>query len=168
MEFWDPETKTGARPPLTVWTRPHEYASKTKPSASESGFLLSTSADLGSRLVDQSSQTFVPPPSIRPSPICFVRRSKSSFRVDGGAVALMLGWMSCFPSLPDHGLLSSYRSDKSVRVVRCCRALRAINGLMANSGRNLDEFALHSLRIGGATILAVGGDISERVIQREG
>ena len=39
---------------------------------------------------------------------------------------------------------------------------------MAKSDRNLDEFALHPLRIGGATTLAAGGDISERVTQREG
>ena len=36
---------------------------------------------------------------------------------------------------------------------------------MAKSGLNLDEFALHSLRIFGATTLAAGGDISERVAQ---
>ena len=40
---------------------------------------------------------------------------------------------------------------------------------MAKSCVNPDEFALHSLRIGGATALAAEGDISERVmIQVEG
>ena len=39
---------------------------------------------------------------------------------------------------------------------------------MAESGRNPDKFALHSSRIGGATTLVAGGDIWERVIQREG
>ena len=39
---------------------------------------------------------------------------------------------------------------------------------MAKSRRNPDEIALHSLRIGGAAALAVGRDISERVIKREG
>ena len=87
---------------------------------------------------------------------------------DGGAVALMLELMSCFPSLPGHAPLSSYRCDKSVRVVRYSPALRAIKQLVAKSGRNPDEFALHSLVIGGATTLAAGGDITERVIQREG
>ena len=43
-----------------------------------------------------------------------------------------------------------------------------IKELVAKSGRNPDEFALHSLVIGGATTLAAGGDITERVIQREG
>ena len=39
---------------------------------------------------------------------------------------------------------------------------------MATSRRNPDEFALHLSRIGGATALVAGRDISERVIQREG
>ena len=95
-----------------------------------------------------------------------VRGSKSSFREDGGAVALMLGLMSCFPSLPNHALLS-YRG-KSSSLVRYGRALRAIKELVAKSGPNPDELALHSLHIGEATTLAAGGDISERVIQREG
>ena len=35
------------------------------------------------------------------------------------------------------------------------------------SGLNIDESALHFLRIFGATTLAAGGEISERVTQRE-
>ena len=79
----------------------------------------------------------------------------------------MLELMSCFSSLTDHAPLSSYRSGKSVRVVRYGRALRAIKELMAKSGINLDEFALHSLSIFGAATLAVGGEISERGMQGE-
>ena len=75
--------------------------------------------------------------------------------------------MSCFPSLPDNAPLFSYRCGKSVRVDRYGRALRAIQELVAKSGRNPDEFAFHSLRIGGATTHASKEDISERVIQRE-
>ena len=77
-----------------------------------------------------------------------VHGSKSSFRVDGSADALMLelchaflafpttppsprivvtcpnvGVMSCFSSLPDHASLPSYRCDKSVRVMRYGSAL---------------------------------------------
>ena len=89
-----------------------------------------------------------------------VRGWKSPFRVDVGAVALMLELMSCVSSLPDHAPLSSYRCGKSLRVVRYGRTLRAIKELVAKSGRNADEFALNSLRIGGATTLAAGGDIS--------
>ena len=54
------------------------------------------------------------------------------------------------PSRPCPSLLAS------VRVVRYGRALRAIKELVAKSGRNPDEFALHSLRIGGATTLGAG------------
>ena len=97
-----------------------------------------------------------------------VRGSKSSFRVYGGAVALMLELVSCFSGLPDHAPVSSYRRGKSVTVVRYGSALRVIKELMAKSGLNVDEFALHSLRIFRATTLAAGGGISERVMQREG
>ena len=38
-----------------------------------------------------------------------VRGLKSSFRVNDGAVALMLDFMLSFSSLPDHAPLSSYR-----------------------------------------------------------
>ena len=96
------------------------------------------------------------------------RGSKSSFRVYGGAVALMLELMSCFSSLPDHAPLSSHRCYKSVRVMWYGRALRAIKELAAQSGRNPDEFALRSLRTGGATTLASGRHFPERVMQREG
>ena len=97
-----------------------------------------------------------------------VRGSRSSFRGDGGAVALMLELMSYCPSLPDHAPLSSYRCGNSVRVARYSRAFRSIKELVAKFRRNPDEFALHSLRIGGVTTLAAGGDISEQMIQREG
>ena len=42
-----------------------------------------------------------------------------------------------------------------------------MNELILKSGLSLDEFALHSLRIFGATTLAAGGEISEQVTQRE-
>ena len=55
-----------------------------------------------------------------------VRGLKSSFMIYGGAVALTLGLMSCFFSLPDHDPHSSYRGVKSLRVVRYGRTLRAV------------------------------------------
>ena len=57
-----------------------------------------------------------------------VRGSSSSFRKDGGAFALMLELMSCFPSLPDYAPLSSYRSVKSVRVVRYGGVHQGVSG----------------------------------------
>ena len=70
-------------------------------------------------------------------------------------------------SLPDHTPFPSYRSGKSVRVVRYGRALRATKELIVKSGRNLDELALHSLRIFIAATVAAGGETSARVTQRE-
>ena len=108
-----------------------------------------------------------------------VRGSRSPERADGGAVALGLALISCFLSLPDHAPLASYRFGCSlrvvryvplgspVRVVRYGRALQAVKEVVTESRRNPDEIALHSLRIGGAAALAVGRDISERVIKRE-
>ena len=90
---------------------------------------------------------------------------------DGGAVALRFVLISCFLSLPDHAPLASYRLGSSVRVVRYGRlgshvkimrygwALRAVKEVVVKSRRNPDEFALHSLPIGGETALAAGGDI---------
>ena len=96
-----------------------------------------------------------------------VRGSRSSHSADGGAVALMLELMSCFPDLPDRAPLTVYRFVSSARVVRYGRALRAVKEMVAETGRNPDEFALYLLRIGGATTPAAGGDISERVIQKK-
>lgn len=48
------------------------------------------------------------------------------------------------------------------------RTLQAFIDFMAKCDRNLDEFALHQLRIGGATTFAAGEDISGRVMQIEG
>ena len=99
-----------------------------------------------------------------------VRGSRSPDRADGGAVALRLVLMPCFLGLSDHASLASYRLDSSVRVVRygrwdssvrvviCGRAIRAVKEVVAKSRRNPDEFALHSLRIGGETALTAGGE----------
>ena len=109
-----------------------------------------------------------------------VRGWRSPERADGGGVALRMVLMSCFLSLPDHAPLASYRLGSSVRVVRYRRlgspvlvvrygrALRAVKEVVAKSCRNPDEIALHSFRIGGAAALAVGRDISGRVIERKG
>ena len=40
--------------------------------------------------------------------------------------------------------------------------------VVAESGQDPAEFALHSLRIGGASCLAAGSGVSDRVIQRKG
>ena len=93
---------------------------------------------------------------------------RSGYRADGGAVALMVELLSCHPTLPDSAPLSSYRSGREVKVWKYDQALRAFREIVEKSGRNPKEFALHSLRIGGASTLAAGGDVSDRVIQKEG
>ena len=76
-------------------------------------------------------------------------------------------FISYFADIIDHAALASHLFDNSARVVRYGWTLRAVTEAVAKSGRNPDEFALHSLRIVGATTLAVRGGVSERVTQRE-
>ena len=64
-------------------------------------------------------------------------------------------------------VVRSGRLGSPVRVVRYGRAFRAVKEVVVESCRSPGEIALHSLRIGGAAALAVGRDISERVIKRE-
>ena len=80
----------------------------------------------------------------------------------------MVALLSCHAALPEHAPLSSYRSGKHVRVWGYVQELRALREVDEKSGRNPKEYALHSLRIGSASTLAAGGDVSERVIQRDG
>ena len=40
--------------------------------------------------------------------------------------------------------------------------------IVEKAGRDPKDFALHSLRIGGSSTLAAGGEVSERVVQRAG
>ena len=82
-------------------------------------------------------------------------------------MALMVELLSCHPTLPDNVPLSSYRSGREVKVWKYNQALRAFREIVEKSGRNPKEFALHSLRIGGASTLAAGGDVSDGRIQKE-
>ena len=93
------------------------------------------------------------------------RGSRSPESADGGGVALGLVLMSCFLSVLDH---APPALGSSVRIVRYGRVLQAVKVVVAKSRRNPDKIALYSLRIGGAAALAVGRDISEGMIKREG
>lgn len=89
-------------------------------------------------------------------------------RADGGAVALMVDLLSCYVTVPAEAPLSSYHcSGSEVKVAKYGQALRAFRELVEKAGRNPEELALHSLRIGGAFTLAAGGEVSERAIQRQ-
>lgn len=90
---------------------------------------------------------------------------RSGLDADGGAVALVVGFLSC-NELPEHAPLSSCRCGGSVRVWGYGQALRSLREVVQESGRNPEEYALHSLRIGDASALAAGGIVSERVVQR--
>ena len=93
---------------------------------------------------------------------------RAGYRADGGAAALVVELMSCHRSLPTSAPLSSYNCGKSVRLLRYGHALRWFRDIVANAGRRPEHFALHSLRIEGATTLAARGDVPEVAIQRGG
>ena len=84
-------------------------------------------------------------------------------REGAGAVALMVELMSCHPALPGDAPLS-----RGVREWKYGQAMRALREVVSETGGNAEDYALHSMRIGGATALAAGKSVSERVIQREG
>ena len=76
--------------------------------------------------------------------------------------------MSVYPTMPESPPLSSYRCGNEVRAWRHPEALAAFRHVAAKAGDDPSEVGLHSLRIGAATTLAAGGEVTERVIQREG
>ena len=55
-----------------------------------------------------------------------------------------------------------------LRVWRYPEALAALRHVAAKAGDYPSEVGLNSLRIGAATMLAAGGEVPQRVIQREG
>ena len=86
----------------------------------------------------------------------------------GGAIDLMLELMSCNLFLPSSAPLVAYGSDDS-RWSRWTKqqATVTLREVVALAGVRADEYALHSLRIGGATHLSAGG-ASPETLQREG
>ena len=80
----------------------------------------------------------------------------------------MVELLSVYPTMPESVPLPSYRCGNEVRVWRYPEALAALLQVAARAGDDPREVGLHSLRIGVATTLAAGGDVSQRVIQREG
>ena len=94
--------------------------------------------------------------------------TRSGVGEGGGTVALMVELLSVYPTMPESAPLSSHRCGNEVRVWRYQEALAALRQVAAKAGDDPSEVGLHSLRIGAATTLAAGGDVSQRVIQREG
>ena len=86
----------------------------------------------------------------------------------GGAVDVMIELLSLFPSLPSHAPLVSFCSESSAWSVWSKKqATDALRQIVALAGMPPEEFALHSLRIGGATFLAAGG-ASPELLRSEG
>ena len=94
--------------------------------------------------------------------------TRSGIGAGGGAIALMVELLSVYPTMPKSAPLSSFRCGNKVRVWRYPEALAALRQVAAKAGDDPSEVGPHSLRIGGATTLAAGGEVSQRVIQREG
>lgn len=93
---------------------------------------------------------------------------RSGYRTGGGAVALMVALMSRYPTLPDHAPLSSYRDGRQVKVFKYGEGSKSWREIVSKSGRDPRYFALHSLRIGGLSAMAAGGEISDRLLQWAG
>ena len=96
------------------------------------------------------------------------RRGLPTLREGGGAVVLLVKLLSVHPDLPSAAPLASCRQSEHVAVWSYGQALRALREVVAESGQDPAEFALRSLRFGGASRLPAWGGMSERVIQREG
>ena len=92
---------------------------------------------------------------------------RSSVDTGGGAVALMVGLMASGIILPESAPLSSCTCGSVVRVWRYEQVLRALRQVVVQSGGKPSDFTIHSPRIGAATKVAAGGDVTDRVIQRE-
>ena len=95
-------------------------------------------------------------------------RTRSGVGAGGGAVDLLMELLSVYPTMPESAPLSSYRCGNEVRLWRYPEALAALRQVAAKAGDDPSEVGLHSLRIGAATTLAAGGEVPQRVIQREG
>ena len=93
---------------------------------------------------------------------------RSGYGTGGGAAALMVVLMSRHPTLPDHAPLSSYRDGRYVKVFGRKKGTKCLREIVEKSGRDPKHFALHSLRIGGTSAMAAGGEISDRVVQWAG
>ena len=89
-------------------------------------------------------------------------------RDGGGAVELMIKLLSSGMFLPSHApLAASGTARDNWSVWTQARATGALRREVALAGFAADEYALHSLRIGGATFQSPGG-ASVDVVQREG
>jgi len=86
----------------------------------------------------------------------------------GNAVDLMIELMSCYLFLPSSAPLVAFGTGNGRwSMWTQQQATTALRAVVALAGVRAEEYALHSLRIGGATHLSAGGATPE-VLQREG
>jgi len=85
----------------------------------------------------------------------------SQIGAGGGAVALLVELMSCHMALPGNTPLCSFHREggAGTAVLGYRRALKAFREMVEAAGDSPKDFGLHSLRIGGATAMAAGGEI---------
>lgn len=98
------------------------------------------------------------------------RGASSQIGAGGGAVAVLVELMACHLALPEDAPLCSFRCrrSKTIKVWGYSKALSALRQIVEKAGGDPKQVGLHSLRIGAATTLAAGGDVPDRIIQREG
>ena len=86
----------------------------------------------------------------------------------GGAVDLMIKLMTCYLFLPSSAPLVAFGvGNGRWSMWTQHQAMEALRKVVALAGVRAEEYALHSLRIGGATHLSAGG-ATPAVLQREG
>ncbi len=86
----------------------------------------------------------------------------------GGAVDLMIELMSCYLFLPSSAPLVAFIvGNGRWSMWTQHQSTKALRKVVALAGVRAEEYALHSLRIGGATHLSAGG-ATPAVLQREG
>ena len=86
----------------------------------------------------------------------------------GGAVDLMIELLSCYLFLPPSAPLVAFGCGSGRwSMWTQTQATKALRQVVSVAGMQAEEYALHSLRIGGATHLSAGGAAPE-VLKREG
>ena len=86
----------------------------------------------------------------------------------GGAVDLMVELLSCYLFLPPSAPLVAFGCGSGRwSMWTQAQAMRALRQVVSVAGVQLEEYALHSVRIGGATHLSARGAAHE-VLKREG
>lgn len=94
---------------------------------------------------------------------------RSQAGAGGGAVAILVELMSCHYAMPGNAPLCAYRERTGeMKMWGYRKALVALRQMVSAAGGEKGQVGLHSLRIAAATVLAAGGTIPDRIIQREG